>query len=111
MRLSRSSLVAIAIAATTAISTELIQAQQLSQWQRGRNLARQVCAECHSVERRATRSPNSRSPTFVDVASTPGMTAAALNVILHTSHRYMPNIILNDEQSRAMITYILSLKR
>jgi hypothetical protein len=24
-------------------------------------------------------------------------------VILHTSHRCMPNIILNDEQSRAII--------
>jgi mono/diheme cytochrome c family protein len=111
MHLARSSLVAIAIAMTAAVTTESAQAQQLSDWQRGRNLARQVCAECHWVERRPAHSPNPRSPTFADVASTPGMTAIALNVILHTSHRYMPNIILNDEQSNAVITYILSLKR
>jgi hypothetical protein len=39
------------------------------------------------------------------------MTEIALNVILHTSHRYMPNIVLNDEQSAAIIAYILSLRK
>jgi mono/diheme cytochrome c family protein len=110
MHLARASLAVIAVATMAAVTTG-VSAQQLSDWQRGRNLARQVCAECHWVERRAAPSPNPRSPTFVDIASTAGMTGIALNVILHSSHRYMPNIILSDEQARAVITYILSLKR
>ena len=87
------------------------QAQQLSDWQRGRMLARQVCAECHAVERNQYSSRYSLAPGFTAVARTPGMTAMALNVFLHTSHRYMPNLILSDEQARGVITYILSLKR
>jgi mono/diheme cytochrome c family protein len=88
------------------------QAQQLSDWQKGRLLARQVCAECHAVERNQYSSQHySLAPSFTAVARTPGMTAMALNVFLHTSHRNMPNLILTDEQARSVITYILSLKR
>jgi mono/diheme cytochrome c family protein len=88
-----------------------IQAQELSDWQRGRLLARQVCAECHAVERNQVRSHNRLAPSFTAVASTPGMTAMALNAFLHTPHRAMPNLILSDDQVRGVITYILSLKR
>jgi mono/diheme cytochrome c family protein len=88
-----------------------IQAQQLSDWQRGRLLARQVCAECHAVERNQYSSHYSLAPSFTAVARTSGMTGMALNVFLHTSHRYMPNLILSDEQVRGVIAYILSLKR
>jgi mono/diheme cytochrome c family protein len=87
------------------------QAQQPSDWQRGRLLARQVCAECHAVERNQYSSHYSLAPSFTAVARTPGMTAMALNVFLHSSHRYMPNLILSDEQTKGIITYILSLKR
>jgi mono/diheme cytochrome c family protein len=107
MHLARLSLAALVVA----IAAQTVVAQELSDRQRGRALARQVCAECHAVGRRDLRSPNSRSPSFVAVASTPGMTAMALNVILHTSHRSMPNIILNEEQTNGIIAYILSLKR
>ena len=88
-----------------------VQAQQLSDWQRGRLLARQVCAECHAVERNQLRSRNSLAPSFTEVASTPGMTGMALNAFLHSSHRYMPNLILTDDQTRGIIPSILSLKR
>jgi mono/diheme cytochrome c family protein len=88
-----------------------VQAQELSDWQRGRLLARQVCAECHAVERNQPRLRHSLAPSFTAVAATPGMTAMALNVFLHTSHRNMPNLILTDEQTRGIIAYILSLKR
>jgi len=107
MHLARLSLAAIMVA----IAAQHVQAQTPSDWQRGRALARQVCAECHAVGRRDLRSPNSRSPSFVAIASTPGMSAIALNVILHTSHRSMPNIILNAEQTNGIIAYILSLKK
>jgi len=87
------------------------QAQQLSDWQKGRLLARQVCAECHAVERNQYSSRYSLAPSFTAVARTPGMTSIALNAFLHTPHRNMPNLILTDEQARSVITYILSLKR
>jgi mono/diheme cytochrome c family protein len=107
MHLARLRLAAIGVA----IAAQHVQAQELSDRQKGRVMARQVCAECHAVGRRDLHSPNSRSPSFVAIASTPGMTAMALNVILHTSHRNMPNIILNAEQTNGIIAYILSLKR
>jgi mono/diheme cytochrome c family protein len=107
MHFARLSLAAIGVA----IAAQHVQAQELTHRQRGRILARQVCAECHAVGTRDLRSPNSRSPSFVAIASTPGMTEAALNVILHTSHRSMPNIILNADQTNGIIAYILSLKK
>jgi mono/diheme cytochrome c family protein len=87
-----------------------LQAQRLSDWQRGRLLARQVCAECHAVERNQLRSRNGLAPSFTSVAATPGMTAMALNAFLHTPHRAMPDLVLNDDQVRGIIAYILSLK-
>jgi mono/diheme cytochrome c family protein len=96
------------------ISTLLVSiahGQQLTDRQKGRILARQVCAECHAVGRRSLRSPNSEAPSFVAVASTPGMTQMALNVFFQTSHRSMPNFILTPDQKTAITAYILSLKR
>jgi mono/diheme cytochrome c family protein len=108
MHLARSSLATVAVAITAATAPAAAQQTDL---QRGRALARQVCAECHAVGTRNLRSSNPRSPSFVAIASTPGMTEIALNVVLHTSHRSMPNIILDDDQTRAIIAYITSLKK
>jgi hypothetical protein len=38
------------------------------------------------------------------------MTAIALTAVLTTSHRLMPNIILQPDERRDVIAYILSLK-
>jgi mono/diheme cytochrome c family protein len=93
------------------VLVSLAQAQQLTDRQKGRILAREVCAQCHAVGRQRLRSPNSEAPAFVSVASTPGMTEMALNVFFLTSHRAMPNIILTPDQRTEIIAYILSLKR
>jgi mono/diheme cytochrome c family protein len=93
------------------MSAQHVQAQELSAQQRGRNLARQVCSECHAIGPGEILSPNWNAPTFVAIASTPGMTEAALNFILHNSHRRMPNIILTPGQSNAIIAYVQSLKK
>jgi mono/diheme cytochrome c family protein len=107
MRTGRLSLaiVGMAIAATQA------HGQQPSDRQKGRILARQVCADCHAVGRQGSRSPNAQAPSFAAVASTPGMTAMALNAFFQTSHRNMPNLILTADQTRELIAYITSLKR
>jgi mono/diheme cytochrome c family protein len=102
-------LIPLLIAAT--VASHPVVAQDSSDVQKGRALAREVCAECHAVGRQTLRSPNARSPSFVTIAATPGMTEAALNFILHTSHRNMPNIVLNAEQTAGITAYILSLKK
>ena len=107
MQFARLSLAIIGLA----LATQSAQTQEAGDLRRGRVLARQVCAECHAVRRGDVRSPNSNSPRFAAVASTPGMTATALNAFLHTSHRSMPNLILTADQTNGIIAYILSLKR
>jgi cytochrome c len=44
------------------------------------------------------------------MASAPGMTAIALSAALSTSHRTMPNIMLEPDERTDIIAYILSLK-
>jgi mono/diheme cytochrome c family protein len=77
---------------------------------RGAEIARSVCATCHVVVRGQPAVPNSQAPPFSAIASTPGMTSIALSAALMTSHRLMPNIILEPDQRRDVIAYILSLK-
>jgi mono/diheme cytochrome c family protein len=77
---------------------------------RGAEIARTVCAACHIVVRGQAAPPNSQAPPFFMLANTPGMTSIALSAALLTSHRSMPNIILEPEQRRDVIAYILSLK-
>ena len=78
---------------------------------RGAEIARSVCAACHVVGVRGQPAvPNSQAPPFSAIASTPGMTSIALSAALMTSHRLMPNLILEPDQRRDVIAYILSLK-
>jgi mono/diheme cytochrome c family protein len=94
-----------------AVAAWQVHAQELGDLQQGRTLAQQVCSECHAVGPADARSPNALAPRFEAVAATPGMTATALNVFLHTSHRAMPNLILTADQTNGIIAYILSLKK
>jgi mono/diheme cytochrome c family protein len=92
------------------LTTIAAQAQAIGNPQKGAELARDVCAECHAVSERQRLSPNPRSPTFYEVANTPGMTAAALTVTLTTPHAGMPMFMFTPEQRQDIIGYILSLK-
>jgi cytochrome c len=86
-------------------------AQPTDQPRQGLVLARQICAQCHAVEPGSLGSPNPAAPRFEDIANIPGMTAAAISATLHTSHRTMPNVMLDSDQTGAIIAYLLSLKR
>jgi len=79
--------------------------------QKGRVVAQRFCAECHAVGKRDDPSPNSEAPSFTAVASTPGMTAMALDVFFQTPHRAMPNLILKTDRKNDVIAYIMSLKK
>jgi mono/diheme cytochrome c family protein len=92
------------------LSIPSVQAQAIGNPQKGADLARDVCTECHAVRERQLLSPNPRSPTFYEVANRPGMTAAALTVTLTTPHAGMPMFVFTPEQRQDIIGYILSLK-
>jgi mono/diheme cytochrome c family protein len=85
-------------------------AQEADNVGHGRQVAQTICVECHVVARDQRVSPNSEAPPFPMIAATPGMTSIALTAALLTSHRLMPNIMLEPDERRDVIAYILSLK-
>ena len=88
----------------------VVQAQEAGSVQRGLRLARNTCADCHLVVKEAGRSALPQAPTFGTIAMTPGLTSAALTAMLQTSHRTMPNIVINPDDVADIVAYILSLK-
>ena len=74
----------------------------------GRRYAIAWCSGCHSVV------PNTVgifAADFAEVAKLPSTTALSLKVFLQTSHRSMPNFILQPEEANDIVAYILSLRR
>jgi mono/diheme cytochrome c family protein len=104
-----------AIAATALVALSFgggdVWAQAAGDMAAGLAVARRVCSTCHAVGRGEARSPNSRSPTFVELANTPGMTAMALTVALTTPHAGMPMFVPTADERENIIAYILSLKK
>ena len=92
------------------LSAATVQAQDLGNPLSGFELASDICARCHAIRRGEGLSPNSKSPTFAELANTPGMTSAALTVALTTPHAGMPMFMFTSEQRQDVIAYILSLK-
>lgn len=73
--------------------------------------AQSICADCHAIKKDQAWSPNVKAPPFSKIANTPGMTGAALLVILQTPHRDMPDLIIPAKDKADVVAYILSLKR
>jgi mono/diheme cytochrome c family protein len=91
------------------LASSQAQAQQIDRAKRGLFVARQVCAQCHAVEKRSRRSPDAAAPRFDDIANSPGMTATAISVALQTTpHRTMPNVRMNRDELSNLVTYILA---
>jgi mono/diheme cytochrome c family protein len=90
---------ALISSAATALLLVSVQswAQEQGEAAQGRILAQQVCAECHAINKSQTESPNKASPPFETIARVPGMTSIALTATLQTSHRSMPNLILDRD--------------
>lgn len=87
-----------------------LSAQEVGDAVNGRDIATTVCAACHMVGKGESQSPPGGAPAFARIAATPGMTSIALSAILLSSHRNMPNIMLQPDERRDVIAYILSLK-
>ena len=77
----------------------------------GRAYAQSICAKCHEIGQKGVFSPNPKAPAFSKIANTPGITGAALLVILQTVHREMPDLIIPQKVKPGLIAYILSLKQ
>lgn len=75
----------------------------------GRELATRICADCHAVRPAEVQSPRQSAPSFEDIASVPGLTPIALKVALRSSHREMPNLVLDENETERIVAYILSL--
>ena len=103
-------IVAMATLLTLSVAGSDAHAQAAGNPVEGLAIAREVCSECHAIQKGQVRSPNSRSPTFVELAHAPGMTAMALTVALTTPHAGMPMFILTADQRANVIAYILGLK-
>ena len=111
---TRINLAPVARAITTAMLCVMVEnagAQQFGDAEGGRQLARENCAECHAIDNGIGASANPNAPTFKVLATTPGMTSAALTVALQTAHSKMPNFVLKGSAREDIIAYILSLKR
>jgi mono/diheme cytochrome c family protein len=87
-----------------------VQSQEVGNAEVGLKTAQTACAECHLVVKAQGRSNNPDAPTFEAIAKTPGLTRAALAAAFQTSHRSMPNFIINPDDAQNIMTYILSLK-
>jgi mono/diheme cytochrome c family protein len=103
-------LVCLVIFLAISVAVSYVHAQAIGDLQEGLALAQQVCSECHAIRKGQVRSPNSRAPTFLELATAPGMTIAALTVALTTPHAGMPMFKLATEQREDVIAYILSLR-
>jgi mono/diheme cytochrome c family protein len=100
---------ALAVVALSAAAVPAC-AQEGGEPARGLAVARQLCATCHAVVKGQSVSPNILAPPFERVANVSGMTAVALNHLLHSSHETMPNIMVPPEDQWHLVAYILSLR-
>jgi mono/diheme cytochrome c family protein len=93
-------------------------AQPVGDPEAGFEVATEVCAECHEImpmpgaSRELDPLPfeEAEAMPFEEIANTPGVTAIALFAWMQSTHPTMPNIILEDDELRNVVAYILSLK-
>ncbi len=76
----------------------------------GREFARDVCSECHYVEREWADLYVFEAPSFIEIAQNSDHSDLSLRVFLRTPHLNMPNLILTEDQTADVISWILSLR-
>ena len=77
-------------------------AQDVDLVSQGRNLARMSCMGCHANDATTTVAPG-----FAAIGAMPSATELSIKVFLRSSHRNMPNIVLDERQIDALAAYIL----
>lgn len=76
----------------------------------GEQLARDVCANCHQVEKGGEGTSLQGAPAFQKLADDPTVTSLGLRVFLRSPHHKMPDLILSNDETEDVIAYILSLQ-
>jgi mono/diheme cytochrome c family protein len=92
-------------------STACALAAQVGSVEEGHRFARELCSQCHLLGEETGRSTYEQATPFREVAKTPGMTSAALKLILVTPHRHMPALAIRGQEADSIVAYIMSLKR
>src|SRR4026207_2134524 len=93
----------------TFATLQLLHAQDLlASAQSGRRLANFWCTGCHSVE---PKTEGIFAADFAEIANVPSTTELSLKVFLRSSHKSMPNFILQPDEADDIVAYILSLRR
>lgn len=78
--------------------------------QRGHELSTRVCRACHVVDRDASGSAQTDVPSFVVIASRPGVGADYVAARIMHPHPQMPGIPLTTQEIRDLAAYIMTLK-
>jgi len=76
----------------------------------GRQLAQQVCSNCHFVNKGEYGLKVPGPPAFQELADNSEINSISLRILLQTPHRDMPDLILSPSEMDAVISYILTLK-
>lgn len=79
--------------------------------ERGAELARRWCANCHVVESSAAAASADGLPTFTALAQAPGQSADHLRAAMNPRHSRMPDLALGKQQQDDLVAYIFSLRR
>jgi cytochrome c len=85
-------------------------AQPVNRHSLGRQVAMELCSSCHRVTEGQPR-PDRNVASFFAIANLPSTTALSFKVFLRSNHKGMPNLVVSETDSAALIDYILSLKR
>ena len=92
------------------LATAPVLGQDLGDATEGQRFAREVCAACHAVEKGDKMLSQEGAPPFQVVADDPAVSEISLRVFLRSPHENMPNLILSDEETDNVVSYILSLR-
>ena len=77
----------------------------------GRDYARRVCSECHSVDPVSGNGIAVIRPTdFEMIANAKAVTATSLSAFLTTPHAKMLSLIMSPDERMNVISYILSMR-
>lgn len=79
--------------------------------QRGRQLLKEMCSQCHSIEK-AGRSPLAGAPAFreIDVRIDLDELTERLREGLHSSYEGMPSMRFTRDDARAIVAYLRSIQ-
>ena len=103
------STMAAALAAVLPAGDAKAQAVQLGD---GAELARKLCSNCHGTDAAGTGvSRTAEVPSFAAIAANPRTTPERLASAIILPHPEMPGIGLTRAETRAIIDYIMSLKK